>query len=223
MLRSTTPTRVAGLVALAAFAAFAFWYGSAAPLTQAEADHYMRAIERQSAESIGALDLAEFRHFLETDDGQPFYNVNLFKFRDRASYAPPAQASVSGERAFQQYRDFMVRTLPKRACHAVFATTRTLTDEWDLVATARYRSRRDIAELFASPEFAGAVVHKWAALDKNVRVPVQAAGLFATAYLPVAALLALLVLIVNVTERVVRRAVVRESGRESCRASDPAL
>jgi hypothetical protein len=205
MFRPITPTRVTALLSCAAFAVFAFWYGSAAPITQAEADQYMRAIEAQPAESIGSLDLAEFRRFLETDDGLPFYNVNVFKFRDRAKYASPAQASVSGAQAFQLYRDFMVRTLPKRACHVVFGTTRTLTDEWDVVATARYRSRRDIAELFASPEFARAVVHKWAALEANVRVPAQARGIFATAYLPIAALLSVLVLIVNAIERLVRR------------------
>ena len=37
----------------------------------------------------------------------------------------------------------------------------------------RYRSRRDIADIFASGEFVEASVHKWAAIEDNDRLLVQ--------------------------------------------------
>ena len=44
---------------------------------------------------------------------------------------------------------------------------------WDRIVIVRYRSRRDMAEIFASPEFAEASAHKWAALKRNERMLVQ--------------------------------------------------
>lgn len=201
-----TPTRISVALACLAFAVFCFWYASAPRLTQAEVDGYIAAIERQPPEVRGDLDVAAFRRFLEADDGRPFYNVNLFKFRPRAAYpagrrdGQPA-TDISGEAAFGRYATFMLETLPRRACHGVFLSTRSETPDWDVVATVRYRSRRDIAELFVSPEFTRAVVHKWAALLRNERVPVLSRGLFATAYLPLAALLTTLVLLVHAVDR----------------------
>lgn len=204
MLRTFTPTQWAALAACAAFAVVTFWYRAATPLTPSEVDQYMRAIESQPAASRGALDVAELRRFLATDDGLPFYNVNLFKFREQARYHDPLHSPVSGAQAFARYSEYLVPALPKHASHVVFGSTRVLAGDWDIIGIARYRSRRDLAELFASPEFARAVPHKWAAIDRNVRVVVQARGLFASAYLPVAACLGLLVLAVYALERVLR-------------------
>ena len=111
-----------------------------------------------------------------------------------------------GSVVFQRYTHFMLRTLPKRACHVVFGTTTTLGAHWDIIATVRYRSRRDLAELFVSEDFATVVVHKWAALEDNLRIPVQSRGFFSTAYLPIAALLLVVVSVVAAIERLVRRA-----------------
>jgi len=212
-------TQYSLLLAGLLFLVFVVWYRSGEKLSKPEVERLMQVIEAQPAEVHGSLDLPAFRKFLETDDGEPFYNVNLFKFREIARYGGSEAAAshgLSGEAAFQRYSAFMLRALPARACHVVFGTTATFSSQWDLVATARYRSRRDLAELFASPEFADAVVHKWAALEDNQRVPVQARGLFATAYLPVAALLLALVFLVHLAERAVRW---RRPRRRSPRAS----
>jgi len=39
------------------------------------------------------------------------------------------------------------------------------------VAIVRYRSRRDMLAMVASPAFLHAVPHKWASLEKTVAVP----------------------------------------------------
>ena len=44
---------------------------------------------------------------------------------------------------------------------------------WEKLVIVRYKSRRNIAELFASNEFADASEHKWAALAANERMLVQ--------------------------------------------------
>jgi hypothetical protein len=44
---------------------------------------------------------------------------------------------------------------------------------WEKLVIVRYKSRRDIAELFASDEFADISEHKWAALAGNERMLVQ--------------------------------------------------
>ncbi|HJS10373.1 hypothetical protein, partial [Sphingopyxis sp.] len=42
--------------------------------------------------------------------------------------------------------------------------------DMERMVIVRYRSRRDIADLYADPAFAAASVHKWAALRSNVRM-----------------------------------------------------
>ncbi len=44
---------------------------------------------------------------------------------------------------------------------------------WHRLVIVRYRSRRDIADIFASAKFAQANVHKWAGLEKNQRLLMQ--------------------------------------------------
>ena len=199
-----TPTRIAALLAFATFTLFVSWYSSGGrPLSDREAARYLAEIERMPPEVRGGLDVTAFRRFLQNDDGLPFYNVNLFKFRAQAHYPATAEypAGQSGRQAFERYSRFMLSTLPLYASHVVFGTTRTETTDWDMVATARYRSRRDFADLLVSPEFGRAVVHKWAALERNERIPAQARGLFASAYLPIGTALLLLVLGVYFFER----------------------
>lgn len=199
------PSWIALALALMTFLAFVGWYQGEPPLESSEIDRTIAALERQPSESRGDFDVPAFRRFLETDDGEPFYNVNLFKFRERARYTDGGDRGRSGREAFRRYGDFMVRTLPSMGSHLVFASNWIATSDWDLVAIVRYRSRRDFAELVRSPAFAAAVVDKWAALEGNVRVPVQSAGFFTNAYWVVGALLALGVLLVSGLETLQRR------------------
>ena len=69
----------------------------------------------------------------------------------------------------------MLRLLASRASHPIFGSqwADIASSGWDRIVIVRYRSRRDIAEIFASPEFAEASAHKWAALKRNDRMLVQ--------------------------------------------------
>ncbi len=69
----------------------------------------------------------------------------------------------------------MLRLLATRASHPIFGSdwADLASTGWDRIVIVRYRSRRDIAEIFASTEFAAAGAHKWAALERNDRMLVQ--------------------------------------------------
>jgi hypothetical protein len=73
----------------------------------------------------------------------------------------------------------MLPELLKRACYPLFFAG-TLASSFsrgdggesvDDVVIVRYRSRRDLLALIASPVFRHAVPHKWASLERTVAVP----------------------------------------------------
>jgi hypothetical protein len=85
----------------------------------------------------------------------------------------------------------MIPLLARRASHPIFGTNWLGGDgNWDRLVIVRYRSRRDIAEIYADPAFAEASVHKWAAIRENGRMLAQGLHI-PEAFIP-AVLLALL-------------------------------
>jgi uncharacterized protein (DUF1330 family) len=164
---------------------FLGWYSRGGPpLSQSEVDHYIDTIAGQTQQPGGRHDLVALRSFLESDDGQPFYVVNLFELYDQARYqeSPISEGSGTGTgtgtgaEAYGRFAAIMIRLLPRHGSHPIFGSNWIApeTAKWDRIAVNRYRSRRDIAEMFASPEFADAATHKWAAVARNDRTLVQA-------------------------------------------------
>lgn len=149
--------------------------GSGVPLSAAEVDDYMRRIQAQQQQPGGRHDLPALREFLASDDGAPFYTVNLYRYHDRAQYLNPNAPSISGREAYDQFSAIMIRLLARQASHPVFGTRwiSASGENWDRLVIVRYRSRRDIAELFASNDFAEASAHKWASLAGHNRLLVQ--------------------------------------------------
>lgn len=154
-----------------------YWYrGRSNLLTQAEVDRYIATIEAQEQNPGGRHDIPALRNFLENDDGKPFYTVNLYRFYDEAQYLDDQPYEGTGVEAFERFSSTMIRLLAQRGSHPIFGST--WADDyddgtWDRIVIVRYRSRRDIADLFASDEFADANMHKWAALAQNERMLVQ--------------------------------------------------
>lgn len=165
----------AGAAALI-FCGLMYWYQwSARPLTQPEVDHYIARIEAQRQVPGGRIDLTALRQFLETDDGQPFYTINLYRFHDQAQYA----LGGSGSEAYDRFSKVMVRLLAARASHPIYGSDRVLESpgDWDRVVIVRYRSRRDIADIFATDAFADASAHQWAGVSANERLLAQSVHL----------------------------------------------
>jgi uncharacterized protein (DUF1330 family) len=145
------------------------------PLNAEEVDRYIERIEAQTQNPGGRHDIPALRRFLDSDDGNPFYTVNLYEFREQAQYLEDPPHRGSGQEAFARFSEVMLRLLASRASHPIFGSqwSDIASSDWDRIVIVRYRSRRDIAEIFASPEFAEASAHKWAALERNDRMLVQ--------------------------------------------------
>lgn len=177
MTRVDVLTIVISIIIVTIFLVGLYWYrGRRNPLSQVEIDRYIATIEAQTQNPGGRHDIQALRTFLENDDGKPFYTVNLYRFYDEAQYLEDQPYDGTGVEAFERFSSTMIRLLARRGSHPIFGST--WADDyddgsWDRIVIVRYRSRRDIADLFASDEFAEASMHKWAALEENERMLVQ--------------------------------------------------
>jgi len=170
-------TKVQGLLVLSfcVITLIIFWYkGSSQPLTEDEVAHYISIIDSQN-NNPAKHDINALRSFLKTDDGKPFYTVNLYQYAETAQYSDQKLNTISGREAFNIFSNKMIKLLAKQGSHPIFGSdwAHTLSSSWDRVVIVRYRSRKDIAEIFINPEFTQASIHKWAGLIKNERLLVQ--------------------------------------------------
>jgi len=157
------------------------WYqGGGEPLTEEEVDYYLSIIKEQKQSPGGKHDLKVLKRFLAHDDGKPFYTVNLYKYHSEPEYEFGSQyynkyVDESGRDAFDRFTKVMIKLLVSHSSHPIFGSDWVDDGEsnWDRLVIVRYRSRRDIAEIFASDEFANASEHKWAALADHDRLLVQ--------------------------------------------------
>lgn len=151
------------------------WYQGGERLSSEEIDHYIDLIENQPQNPGGQHDMAALRQFLETDDGKAFYTVNLYKYHDQAQYQDGRSSGGTGREAFDRFSKVMVRLLLQHSSHPIFGSNWASDNNsgWDRIVIVRYRSRRDIVDIFASQEFAEASAHKWAGLERNERLLVQ--------------------------------------------------
>jgi len=176
------------------FLGFSYWYDwGAAKLSPAEVSSYMEKLEQrpQVFQKPGAL--AELRQFLLEDDGQAFYTVNLYKYFDVARYSEGV-SSLTGREAYDKFAAIMIPLQLARGSHPIFGTNWMSENSsgWDRLVIVRYRSRRDIVDMFASDGFLEASLHKWAALEEYDRHLAQ--GL----HIPAMFFPAFLLLLVNV-------------------------
>jgi uncharacterized protein (DUF1330 family) len=158
-------------------AVFVGWYARGGePLGQIEIDRYLDVIAAQTQRPGGQHDFVALRSFLESDDGQPFYIVNLYDFHDEARYLEAPSPGGTGSEAFDRFGAVMFRLLVRHGSHPIFSSSWVApqTPEWDRIVIVRYRSRRDLVDIFASREFADAATHKWAAIARNGRTLVRA-------------------------------------------------
>jgi hypothetical protein len=133
-----------------------WWYAfNQSALSAEEVDRYIERIEAHAQNPGGRHDMPELRRFLDSDDGRAFYTVNLYEFHERAQYLADQPHQASGQEAFARFSEVMLRLLAKRASHPILGSVWAdiASSGWDRIVVVRYRSRRDIAEIFACPEF----------------------------------------------------------------------
>ncbi len=157
------------------YAVFHVWYGgNGSPLSADEVEHYA-----SRAREVGGPDVEKrFREFASSDDGREFVMVNLNMYREQAKYEDGREVDQSPREVEQRYLVDVVPKLLKRACHPVVVVDPILTiagegnserPDWDRVALARYRSRRDFMEIFLETRVG--IEHKWAALGRTQTMP----------------------------------------------------
>jgi len=159
------------------FVGLMFWYDwKASPLTSQEINAYIAKIEAQTQDPGALHDLPALRAFLETDDGEPVYTVNMYNFHQVADYPEGSQFGSSGEEAFERFSKVMIPLMTQRGSHPVFGSNwvDNGSSNWDRIVIIRYRSRRDLVDLFATDAFADASLHKWASLREHDRMLVEA-------------------------------------------------
>ncbi|MEO0915646.1 MAG: hypothetical protein AAFY31_01475 [Pseudomonadota bacterium] len=147
------------------YAAFIAWHEPLrTPLSEDEVraafgGQYAQIRQSQDEQALAFLD------FFLTDDGRPFFMVNL--------NALPKQ-TPDVEEAARQYGTFMMTQLLPRASYPVMSTdvitglTNSLGADltpFERLVVVRYRSRRDFLEIVASSEFRQEVRKKGASLD----------------------------------------------------------
>ena len=164
------------LIPLTILIVFMYWYQwGTNVLSPAEVDHYMTKIETQTQTPGAQHDLPALRKFLNEDDGKPIYTVNLYKFNAVADYPKATGFSGTGEQAYDRFSEVMVPLMVKRGSHPIFGSNWAdeASSNWDRIVIVRYRSRRDLVDLFATDDFAEASLHKWASLQDHNRMLVQ--------------------------------------------------
>lgn len=162
------------------FAGFLAWHTPLkGPLTGTELNTYFEKGLGESAELT--TDPAEVRAFFESDDGRPFYMLNLMRFRDQAFYPEGLHPEItSAAEAHAAYGRAVMPLLAARASYPVITAQQISlfgnsmavgAEAFDTVALVRYRSRRDLLDMITSDAFKAGAVHKWAALDATLVVP----------------------------------------------------
>lgn len=157
--------------------ALMYWYQwSSSALLPSDVDRYMTLIEAQTQNPGGRHDLSTLREFLSEDDGDPVYTVNLYDFHDIADYPEGSRFDGTGAEAYNRFSDAMIPLMTKRGSHPVYGSNWSdqANSNWDRIVIVRYRSRRDLVDLFATKQFADASLHKWASLRDHERMLVHA-------------------------------------------------
>lgn len=131
-----------------------------------------------TAQAVGNTELGSAEAFLAqfgTDDGGPFYMINLISFRDRALYPEGhPEAVASAQEANRLYGRAILPMLLARGSYPVLlvspkAQLATNAEDapvdFEVLALVRYRSQRDFLDMISSEAFQTSVVHKWASVE----------------------------------------------------------
>jgi len=171
------------LIAAALSTAFLLWHQPwfSKPLTPAEIDAAF-AVSVDRAVALPESEKAKLRAFFTSDDGRPFYNVNLTLYREEATYPDGIQRQGirTGADAADAYARVVIPQLLRRGSYPVFVSSKISNlledgapgaDFFQNIGIVRYRSRRDMLEMISDPVYMAGAPHKFASLAKNVAVP----------------------------------------------------
>ena len=193
------------MTAACVYGLFLLWHEPwlKSPLTIAELDLTLKGMDAN--QQVTEVEKQALRAFFSNDDGKPFYNLNLMLFADRATYADGIKHPhiVTGTDANDAYARVVLPQLLRRGSYPLLTSSKISellnerapgADFFQEVAIVRYRSRRDMLDMIQDPDFKAGSPHKFAALAKNVAVPLRGGLVFDLSVLfPLLLLLATLI------------------------------
>ncbi len=168
---------------LAAFdyGVFWLWYvGIPRPLTPAEIDAHLASVA-DSKLSIPPEQLATLRAFLEADDGDEFFMLNLVRLQPGLVRAPGSAEPRESREVLDGYTSHFMPALFRRGGHPAYFGRAAggyvehwgveADPGWSFGAAIRYRSRRDMIELVTDPRFSDAHLFKSAGIATTLAFP----------------------------------------------------
>jgi len=133
--------------------------------------------------------------FLEGDDNSPISMVNLLKFKDKAEYEDGRDTNLTGAEAYAIYGKEVVKHLKSvgAEAYAIYGkevvkhlksvgaewiysgdVTRLMLGDieelWDMVAIARYPSKKAMLDMIMSPEYIESSIHRTAGLAGQLNI-----------------------------------------------------
>ena len=165
------------------YGVFFCWYTSFdGSLTETEIAHFSGVIEN----SPGGQDrLDRWQSFMQSDTGDDFAVWNAIDLFDTPRPVVGAEPGESAQQVLDRYSSPFIRKALMRAGHPVmlgFSTGKAIdlwglegAENWDQGALVRYRSRRDLLEIFEeiSEEDSGIHAFKVASMEKTLAFPLD--------------------------------------------------
>jgi hypothetical protein len=194
--------------ALLLYGVFSLWYVNwRGPLSEAEVDHYMELARDRTR--VEPERLETLRTFLEADDGEEFFMLNLIRLNPEPITMPGAAAPESAQAVLERYTGYFMPALFARAGHPAFIGRAAggylehwgvePDPGWTIAGAIRYRCRRDMIELATDPTFGPAHEFKIAAIVNTLAFPVHPGFVVLGPRIWVALVLALCAALVHLT------------------------
>lgn len=159
---------------------FLLWYGGKSkPLTESEINGLIHTLKKQHSIDEDSDMVKQLRKLCKSDDGKPYYMVNLMKFNTEYN----EELQMTPTEAHKKYSKGIIKELLKRAGHPVLLSKVTgsfihQSDSiWDEVAIVRYRSRRDMIKMVINLSDPQLGKYKWASLERTDVFPTKLAML----------------------------------------------
>ena len=114
--------------------------------------------------------------FLEGNDDSPISMVNLLKFKDKAEYEDGRETNLTGAEAYAIYSKEVVKHLKSVGAEWIYSGDVTrlmlgnIEELWDMVAIARYPSKKAMLDMIMSPEYIKSSIHRTAGLAGQLNI-----------------------------------------------------
>ena len=172
-------TQLLWLSLVVIYTTFFSWYTSfGGPLTNEEIEKYIELMDQVDTPPEARETMIRF---MREDTGDDFAMLNVIHYYDTPLQIEGVDPDMTTPEVQAKYMAYMGPALFSRASHPVFLGEAAAPavdimnaegmEYWTSEALMRYRSRRDVMEISANPEFLPAHKFKVAAMAKTIAFP----------------------------------------------------